>query len=347
MTRATPLPYTDDLEVIDPDEDAVIAETVVRMTHLMQVAFEQHRHATSATHAKTHGVVTGRLQVLEGLPPELAQGLFAQPGGYDVVVRFASEPGTLEPDTVQRARGVALKVLSVPGEVLRQGWTSQDLLFNAWPVIPQGDAASFLNLIRTRDTGPGAMAGPPPRPLTDKDLLFDRTPNVHPLGVTHYSQGAFRYGKYVAKFGFVPVGAAQLALAARTVPDNAAPGVLRDWVAEHFAGSGASYELRVQLCTDLARMPIEDASVEWPQELSPYRAVARVNLPPQDSFTAARRVFAEDVLSWRPWNGLVAHRPLGSINRLRRRGYEELGARRHEMNAVAERDPTSLADLPA
>ncbi len=346
MTAATPIRYTDDLEVVAPDEDAVITETVARMTHLMHEAFEQHRHATSATHAKTHGVVTGRLHVVEDLPRELAQGLFAQPGSYDVLVRFASEPGTLEPDTVQRARGVALKVLSVPGEVLREGWTSQDLLFNSWPVIPQGDAASFLNLIRTRDTGPDAMPGPPPRPLTDEDLLFDRTPNVHPLGASHYSQGAFRYGEHVAKLAFVPVGHAQLALAAQEVPDGAAPGVLKDWVAEHFAASGASYELRVQLCTDLDRMPVEDASVAWPEELSPYRAVARVELPPQDSFSAARRVFAEDVLSWRPWYGLAAHRPLGSINRLRQRGYEELGARRHEMNAVAEQDPASGADIP-
>ena len=161
------------------------------------------------------------------------------------MVRFASEPGTLEPDTVQRARGVALKVLSVPGEVLREGWTSQDLLFNSWPVIPQGDAASFLDLIRTRDTGPGALAGPPPRPLTDEDALFDRTPNVHVLGVSHDSQGAFRYGEHVAVLALVPVGDAQLALATRAVPGDAAPGVLRDWVAEHFAAGGASYELRV------------------------------------------------------------------------------------------------------
>lgn len=347
MTTARPIRYTDDLEVIGPDEDAVIAETVTRMTHLMQVAFEEHRHATSATHAKTHGVVTGRLEVLADLPPELAQGLFAKPGAYEVVVRFASEPGTLEPDTVQRARGVALKVLSVPGQMLRTGWTSQDLLFNSWPVIPQGDADSFLNLIRTRDTGPGAMAGPPARPLTEEDQLFDRTPNVHPLAVTHYSQGAFRYGEHVAKFALAPVGAAQLAQAERQVPDDAAPGVLKDWVAEHFATHGASYELRVQLCTDLQRMPIEDASVEWLQELSPYRVVARLELPVQDSFSAARRVFAEDVLSWRPWYGLAAHRPLGSINRLRRTGYEQLGARRHEMNAVAEQDPTTQADVPS
>lgn len=66
----------------------------------------------------------------------------------------------------------------------------------------------------------------------------------------------------------------------------------------------------------------------------------------QESFSPARRVYAEDVMSWRPWFGLTAHRPLGSLNRLRRPAYEALGAWRHEVNAVEERDPVSLADVP-
>jgi len=347
MSVSTPIPYHDDVETESPDEKAVIDETVARMRHLMEESFEQHRHATSGTHAKTHGVVTGELQVLDGLPAELAQGLFGAPGAYEVVVRYASEPGTLEPDTEQRARGFALKVLGVPGEMLHNGWTSQDFLFNTWPVIPQGDAASFLNLIRQRDQGPGAASGPSPRPLTSADLLFDRTPNTHPLAYTFYSQGAFRYGDHVAKFAVAPVAAEQLALADRTVAADEPPGVLKDWVQAYYAQHGATYEFRVQLLTDVDTMPIEDASVEWPQDASPYRTVATLHLPHQETFSAARRTYAEDVMSWRPWYGLAAHRPLGSINRLRRRGYTELGAQRHQMNAVAERNPTGLGDVPA
>lgn len=341
----TPTRYTDELETPLRDESAIIAETVTRMRHLMQIAFEEHRHATSATHAKTHGVVTGRLEVLPDLPPELAQGLFAAAGVYEVVLRYASEPGTLEPDTVQRARGIALKVLDVPGEVLREGWTSQDFLFNTWPVIPQGDAAAFLNLIRSRDTGPGAQPGPPARPLTEEDLLFDRTANVHPLAATVYSQGAFRYGDHVAKIALAPVGD-QLGLADRTVGEDDAPGVLSDWVQAWYAEHGGQYELRVQLQTDVEAMPVEDASVEWPEDVSPYRPVATITFPPQQAFTAARRVHAEDVMSWRPWFGLAAHRPLGSINRLRRDAYAQLGDARHAMNAATEQDPKHLSDVP-
>ena len=72
----------------------------------------------------------------------------------------------------------------------------------------------------------------------------------------------------------------------------------------------------------------------WDEQVSPYRRVAILEIPRQESFSPARRVYAERVMSYRPWHGLVAHQPLGSINRLRRDLYATLGAWRH--------DPTPL-----
>lgn len=346
-----PVRWSEDLETELPDEDAVVAETVALMRSTLEKSFEEHRHGTSATHAKSHGVVTGTLAVPGDLPPELAQGMFAEPASYEAVVRYASEPGQIDPDTARRARGLALKVLDVPGEKLRAGWTSQDWLFNTWPVIPTGDAKSYLDAIRARERHAGhhlrSVAATAVKQPSPQGLLFDRTPNIHPLAFTYYTQGAFRFGDHVAKLAVVPVAPAQLALADRTVSAGDPPGVLARWVHEYFAATPARYEVRAQLLTDPGQMPVEDASVEWPEEASPYRTVATLELPAQDSFSPARRVHAEDVLSWRPWNGLVAHRPLGSINRVRRRAYDELGAWRHEVNARDEHDPRTLAEVPA
>ena len=138
----------------------------------------------------------------------------------------------------------------------------------------------------------------------------------------------------------------QVAAKQQKVGRNDPPGVLSQWVREFHATHPARFELRVQLCTDLDTMPVEDASSEWDEDASPYVAVATIDVPPQESFSAARRVYAEDVMSWRPWYGLAAFRPLGSINRVRRRAYEELGGWRHDVNARAEHNPTSLADVP-
>ncbi len=36
----------------------------------------------------------------------------------------------------------------------------------------------------------------------------------------------------------------------------------------------------MQLCTDLDAMPVEDASVVWPEDKSPHVAVARITVKP-------------------------------------------------------------------
>jgi len=51
-------------------------------------------------------------------------------------------------------------------------------------------------------------------------------------------------------------------------------------------------------------------------------------------------------MSWRPWYGLVAHGPLGSINRLRQSLYQQLGEWRHRTHATEEHDPTRLEEVP-
>ncbi len=129
----------------------------------------------------------------------------------------------------------------------------------------------------------------------------------------------------MAKFGLFPVSDEQLAEAGE-IGKSDPPGVLRDRTRDFYRAHGARHELRVQLCTDLDAVPVEDASVEWDESVSPYRTVATLEIPPQESFGGARRVYAEDVLSRRPWYGRTAFRPLGSINRVRRRVYDELGA---------------------
>lgn len=43
-----------------------------------------------------------------------------------------------------------------------------------------------------------------------------------------------------------------------------------------FRGNAATYGLRVEPSTDLERMPVEDASIEWPEAESPYGPAARL-----------------------------------------------------------------------
>ncbi|MFD4262775.1 hypothetical protein ACFWR9_35480 [Streptomyces sp. NPDC058534] len=200
----------------------------------MEQTFELQRNAVSATHAKSHGIVIGTLTVAAGLPPELAHGMFATPASFDIVLRYASEPGQVDPDTAKRARGAALKVLDVPGEKLRSGWTSQDLLFNTWPILPQGDAATYLTMIQQRDKHAGRRTSSGRPPPSGTHLPRRRCSTALPtstLSRTPTSPSAFRYGDFVAKFSLASVTPEQAVTGERTVFRNDQPS-------KHPAGLG-------------------------------------------------------------------------------------------------------------
>lgn len=348
-----PIPYTDDVEQLQPDEDEHIRRCIDAMLRTNAMTFDLHRHGYRATHAKSHGVLRGTLTVHDGLPAELAQGLFATPASYDVVARIATETGQLDDDRVPNARGLALKVFGVEGETMHPshpGHRVHDLLFNTLPVLPPGTARTFMELAEIRErhfSEPEKIDEEVARrPDAEELTAFGRLANIHPLAHAYYTQGAFRHGDHVAKVGLYPGTDEQAALAGRQVRDDDHRGILRELLGEWVRARGATFDVRVQLRTDAAAMPVEDAAVDWPQDLSPYRSVATVTFAPQEAYSPARRVFADDRLAFRPWNGLAAHRPLGSVNRLRRRAYEELGAQRGASNAVTVTEMRAAAELP-
>ena len=102
----------------------------------------------------------------------------------------------------------------------------------------------------------------------------------------------------------------------------------------------------VQVQTDPHRMPIEDATVKWPERLSPYVPVAELRLPRQRFDLPAQLAFADN-LSYNPWHSLEAHRPLGNQNRARRRMYQELSQLRQSMNQAPHIEPTGAERFTA
>jgi len=80
------------------------------------------------------------------------------------------------------------------------------------------------------------------------------------------------------------------------------------------------FAFQVQLQTSLVSMPLEDATVEWSEFESPFRTVAVLVLPQQD-ITGTAELAGWERRTYNVWNALQEHRPLGGINRVRRRAY--------------------------
>ncbi len=96
-----------------------------------------------------------------------------------------------------------------------------------------------------------------------------------------------------------------------------------DWAGDfrsRLARGPLRFELQLQFFVDEARTPIEDASVDWPEDVAPYVTVAVLTLPAQDPEAATGQALAAAIESaaFDPWSALMAHRPLGEVMRARK-----------------------------
>lgn len=207
-------------------------------------------------------------------------------------------------DSISMPRGVALKIQGVHADRLpgSSGDERDFLMVNA-PTFGAPTVKAFSEVIRT------VVAK-----LNEESNGFG-VPDNEILGETFWSQTPFLYGKYLCKFSLAPVSAALKARTNKHLEVDGKPDALRDSVVDYFARESGEWELKVQLNTDLQSMPIEDSTVPWPEDKSPYITVARLSLPAPDAWSSTNVATVDEGMSFNPWNGLAAHRPLGSINR--------------------------------
>lgn len=361
----SPVLYRPDVETVEEDEAQVIGELRATMRKMSSTMLDHTGHATRSVHAKSFGLLRGTLEVLPGLPPALAQGLFAVPKTYDLVARFSSPPSEQLDDRVSLPRAVALKVLGVAGERLAgsENDRTQDFLMVDGPAFIAKDAKDFLRQLKllatTTDKAEGgkrllsvllrganaALGAVGVQSATVQAMGGHQ--QVHPLGASFFTQVPLRFGQHIAKLSLVPVSASLTPLIDQALDDDLAqhPDGLRQAVLRFFAEHEGEWELRAQLNTDLEQMPIEDASVPWPEEQSPYLPVARLRIASQPAWSEQLSPAIEDRLSFNPWHGLAAHRPLGGVMRARREVYPSSVAFRAGANGCPIHEPSRLQDI--
>ena len=329
MTIQDPVRFSPDVEREQPDEAETIRQLNQAFDVILERTAEDYGRAVRSVHAKAHGVLKGEFAIDGGLPPELAQGLFATSGTHRALVRISTNAGDILPDAISLPRGLAIKVLDTAGERLPGAdGTAQDFVTNNGKVFVAKDAKTFLGnvkmLAKTTDRLEGtktllssALRGVHnaleavgvSSPTVD---TLGGAPNVDPLGETYNSVTPYRWGDYIAKYRLVPVAADQVALAGRIVDAGHRPDAVREDVRREMARLDAEWEFQVQLCRDLDRQPIEDATVEWDEAISPFQRVGVLRVPAQDSWSAEQVREIDEETRFSVWTGLAAHQPLGN-----------------------------------
>ncbi|WP_375382252.1 catalase family protein [uncultured Sphingomonas sp.] len=359
LQNLAPLRFDPSFEVISPDEDGTQRGLTEAMLSIQRKTHSDEGHAYRAVHAKAHGYVRARFDVLPGLPASLAQGLFATTGSYDAIMRFSTTPGDILDDNVSTPRGVALKVLGVPGARLpgSEADSTQNYVLGNSPSFQVATAEGFLKQLKVLAKATGHAepakqvfsvlsrnANAALETVGQKSATLTTLAGQAPtelLGDSFYSQAPLLHGDYFGKVAVVPVSTELTALSGQSIKLSGHPDAIRESVEAYFRACPAVWELRVQLATDIDKMPVEDAATDWPETESSYQPVARITALPQESWSDELRELVEDRLAFSPWVGLAAHRPLGSIMRARRPAYAAARDYRAHANGVSIHEPTA------
>ncbi|KAF0865364.1 catalase [Pseudomonas sp. LD120] len=331
-------------------QEQIPADEAARTQDIIQTAVrivDQHREGTRYlrdAHAKAHGCVKAEVQVLKDLSPELRQGVFASPGQtWQATVRLSNGNAYPQFDSIRDARGMAIKLLDVPGQQLiptESGRREQDFVMFNHPNFFVSDVAEYQQNIAAQADGKKVGAffpGWDPRRWQIRHLfiaLATLSPApASPTQSTYFSVSPYKFGSANAKFRVMPDPGSCPAYSLPTQNQDL-PNFLRSALTQQLSTDRvpACFVLQIQRQDPSRFMPIEDTSIEWKESDAPFETVARMKIPAQDFDTPAQNL-ACDNQSFNPWFGIEAHRPIGGINRLRKAVYEAVSDYRHSRNA--------------
>ena len=288
-------------------------------------------------HTKSHGCVNATFTIEENIPEDLRQGVFQESASYQAMIRFSnSSPDSQAPDIDKDGRGFAIKLFGVQGEWIspegaEQG--QQDFVLLSVPYFFINSAKDYTKVIDVKDNG---------TKLEELKLIetigLKGTKNIseffsaqigNPLEQRYYSAVPYRLGTGSDRIA-VKYSVRQCSPTSTAIPEDPDRNYLRDALADTLAKEDSCLEFMVQRKIG-DEMSVEDSLNEWSEDVSPFVTVAKIQIP-QQVFNTAEQNTACEAMSFNPWHSLAAHKPVGSINRVRYVVYEGISAMRRQMN---------------
>lgn len=311
---------TDWTETVEPDEEARFARHVTTLRAVQVSRDAQYGERARTLHRQAHAGVEAVLEVRSDLAAVLPEALHVgplQPGArFAAYVRFSNGAFGRSQKDDPDVRGVAVKLMGVPGPKALGTADTHDLLFNQTPRAEARTPEEFVALVDAAAKGPlglpfrlaGAIGWGRAFTILRGTLASHGAPFASFASESFWSMVPYRLG----------VGAARFSLVAVEPRPKAGPTLAADLVAR--LRGGAAWTLRVQLYQDATRTPIEDPTVEWD---APWIDVGQLRVAPVDVTTDRGRQVAAYVerLAFDPWHAVEAMRPLGAFNRLRKAVY--------------------------
>ena len=364
--------YTPDIEATEPNFDENLQIVIDKLGEYIagSVTTEGTGRAVRDAHAKGYGVVKAKVEILGKLPAEYAQGIYAVPGKHGALIRFSNGQPHAGPDMLLGpVTGMALKIFDINGPTLLEDEPDtgtfdyatinapvffcntvehylfiKDLFIEAGQYFAQGRQGQH-RFFREWVTGKGTLAED--EWAWEEFLAFVSLAQIRPVNLllsNYYTMGAVRHGDYVAKIRIAPVPEFASTVARNTLDLASALEVFRPALVAELRERPFEFDIQVQLCADIDRMPVEDVTVEWPEQLSPFVTVAKICIPEQD-ISGDDNLEKMDALSFTPWRVTAEHSPLGNIMRARKEVYRHASVLRHTLNHQQRKEPSSADEV--
>jgi hypothetical protein len=291
---------------------------------------------------KTHGIVRAEFIVHDGLPAGLRHGIFAEPKTYRAWVRFSGPGPYITPDIDDVGfMSISIKLMGVPGaKLMAEERFTQDMFGVSPPtfVTPDVRANAQLQVESLKNASIYYFVNLTRPHLLDgiMQALWIKTQSS-PFEAPYFSCVPYLLGDGQAmQYSVWPKTEKRTPVP--RLPMRPPDDYLRAAMVAALEAGDVELDFRIQRQTDPHLMPIENASVLWPERLSPRVSVATLRIPRQKFDAPAQMEFAKR-LSYNPWHSIAEHRPLGNQSRARRRMYLALSTLRHQMNAVPHYEP--------
>ena len=292
-------------------------------------------------HPKMHGVVKAEFTVEPDLADEWRVGVFREAKTYQAWIRFSNQNAEIQADAKGDIRGMAIKLMGVPGEKLLEqtrNAATHDFIVISTNVFVTRDVAEFDGLVKGMTSGFLPMAW---FFLTHlrvlKNLVTSMKKVGSPLRIRYWSTTPYLFDTHAVKYSAIPLLPADNPDDA-CVPANPGDNFLREAMVSELASGEAHFAFSVQKQLNADTMPIEDPGVLWNEQESPFIKLATIRILRQEFDSDAQRAFGDN-LSFNPWHSLPEHRPLGGINRARKIAYEIISNFRHQRNQEVSVEP--------
>jgi hypothetical protein len=330
-------------EHLYPDESAIADKLSVVIEESIRKRYSAGTARRDA-HPKAHGCVKAEIRIADTLPEALAKGLFIPGKTYQAWIRFSN--GSADPthaDIKGDARGMAIKVLGVPGKKLLEDEaeaTTQDFILINHPVFFATDPARYLSFMNDANSEHFYRKLLIPFDLGLKGTLIalktGSSKISNPVQIRYWSMVPYQLGAGDHRQA-VKYSARGCSATTDPLPKNPEHDFLRDALRHTLQSGDACMEFLVQPRASDS-MDVEDSRNEWKEAAAPFYKLATIRIPQQVFDTPEQNTFCEN-LSFTPWHGLTEHKPLGVTNRLRKVIYEHISHVRHEMNQTKWQEP--------